>query len=437
MDGIGNRKGWRRRNMARLIGLLAFVTTQTVWSLPVLTEKVAGGFTDAVYATAPPGDGLRLFVVEQPGRIRIVDLLNKSVLATPFLDIQSVVNNNGSEQGLLGLAFHPNYSSNGFFFVHYTGASGESIVERYTVSANPDVADAASGVTFLTQSQPFSNHNGGMIAFRPGDNVNYLYISIGDGGSFADPGNRGQDLTTKLGKILRIDVSSAPADPTVPNVPGSNPFVDGPGGNEDSIWVYGLRNPWRFSFDRANGDMYIGDVGQDSVEEIDYQAAASAGGENYGWRLLEGSADFNCVDCDNDRLTTTLPIHEYTHADGFSVTGGFVYRGNRAPSLLGHYIFADFNGRVWSFSFDGSTVSDFTERTANLNPSPQAISSFGEGGTGDLFLVYYNGSIHRLAELNVGTAMPNQSPTGLILSTIALVAGAAWIIRRRFFTPAK
>jgi glucose/arabinose dehydrogenase len=418
--------------MKQLVCALVLMTAQSVSALPVLAELMGEGFNNPVYVTAPPGDSTRLFVVEQPGRIMIIDVTTKTRFPFPFLDIQSVVNDSGLERGLLGLAFHPDYSSNGHFFVYYTGTGGETFVVRYTVSANPNAADSGSAAVFLRQTQPFPNHNGGMLAFRPGDNSDYLYVSLGDGGSFADPGNRGQDLTTKLGKILRIDVSSVPADPTVPNAPAANPFFDGAGGDQDSIWVYGLRNPWRFSFDRANGDMYIGDVGQDSVEEIDYQPAASVGGENYGWRLLEGSADFNCTTCDADRAATELPIHEYTHADGFSVTGGYVYRGSSAPSVVGVYFFADFNGRIWSFSFDGVTVSGFTEHTAKLNPQNGGISSFGEGGTGELFIVSYDGSIRRIIETNSPLAMPNQSSGGRSVLIVLMILGAILIVWRRW-----
>jgi glucose/arabinose dehydrogenase len=371
-------------------------------------------------------------VIEQRGTIRIIDLATKSVLPFSFLDIRTTVNDSGFEQGLLGMAFHPDYASNGYFFVNYTGAGGETFVARYSLGGNANAADPGSAVIFLRQTQPFPNHNGGMLAFRPNDSNNHLYVSLGDGGSGGDPGNRAQDLTTKLGKILRIDVSSVPADPTVPNVPASNPFVDGAGGDEDSIWVYGVRNPWRFSFDRLNGDMYMGDVGQDAVEEIDYQAGASAGGENYGWRLLEGSADFNCTTCNADRLATELPIHEYTHADGFSVTGGYMYRGSRAPSIYGTYFFADFNSRVWSFEYDGATLSGFTERTSRLNPQSSGISSFGEDASGELYLVFHDtGVIRRIVEINNSFAMPDQSTGGRGFLIVAMVIGAILVLWRR------
>jgi glucose/arabinose dehydrogenase len=230
------------------------------------------------------------------------------------------------------VAFHPNYVGNGFFYVSYTDAAGDSVIARYSVSADPNRADLASGVILLTITQPFSNHNGGQLQFGPDG---YLYISIGDGGSGGDPQNNGQNLGNLLGKILRIDVASG--FPFA--VPADNPFV-GVGGAREEIWSYGLRNPWRFSFDRLTGDLFIGDVGQSSWEEVDFQPAGSAGGENYGWRLMEGSSCFNpSTDCNNGTLT--LPIREYDHTVGCSVTGGYRYRGSANFDLEGFYFYGD------------------------------------------------------------------------------------------------
>ncbi|PCJ64479.1 MAG: hypothetical protein COA73_03740 [Candidatus Hydrogenedentota bacterium] len=393
-------------------------------------EVIISGISEPVQVVAPPGDTSRLFMVEKAGRIRIITLPDNTLLSTPFLDISSLVNNFG-ERGLLALAFHPDYGSNGFFFIHYSNNSGNTVVARYQVSGDANIANAGSAQFFLTQIQPASNHNGGMIAFRPFDTNYYLYIGLGDGGGGGDPDENSQNLTNKLGKILRIDVDAGvPANPAVPYVPASNPFLDGAGGNDDSIWVFGLRNPWRFSFDRANGDLYIADVGQNAVEEIDYQPAASSGGENYGWDLLEGSADFECGDCDAARAATVLPIHEYTHADGFSVTGGIVYRGLDIPNLIGRYFFADLNGRVWSFAFDGSVVSDQAEHTSVLNPSGGTIVSFGEDAAGELYLVDIGGTIRKMIDPTPSEPIPAQSRFGLVM-TMAVILGLASLMFTR------
>ena len=248
-------------------------------------EQVAFGFTSPVTVTnADDGSG-RLFIVQQPGQVLI--LINGTILPTPFLDISDLVSCCG-EQSLLGLAFHPDYANNGFFYVDYTDNAGNTVVARYTVSAkDPNVGDPDSAYAILTQAQPFPNHNGGQITFGPDG---YLYIALGDGGSGGDPQENGQNLQTWLGKILRVDINSDgfPGDPNRNYaVPPDNPFVGDPNAL-DEIWAYGVRNPWRFSFDRETGDLFIADVGQNSWEEIDFQPAASTGGENYGWDVLEG-----------------------------------------------------------------------------------------------------------------------------------------------------
>jgi len=394
-------------------------------------EVIVTGLTQPVHLTAAPGDTARLFVIEKAGRIRIVTLPDKTLLPTPFLNITSLVSNT-TERGLFALAFHPDYASNGFFFIHYSDNSGNTVIARYQVSGDPNIADAASAQFFLTQTQPAPNHNGGMISFRPFDPNRYLYIGLGDGGGAGDPNQNAQNITTRLGKILRIDVDAGvPADPTVPNVPASNPFFDGPGGNEDAIWTYGLRNPWRFSFDRANGDLFIGDVGQNTVEEIDYQSAASSGGENFGWDQLEGSADFDCTDCDGARASTTLPIHEYTHTDGFSVTGGIVYRGLDIPYLIGRYFFADFNGTVWSLAFDGTAASDLTVHTSVVNPAGSNIASFGEDAAGELYIVEFGGTIRKVIDPNPADPIPAQSRRGIGLTIAVIIAVAVTAFLRR------
>ncbi len=364
-------------------------------ALALQTERIASGLTRPVFVTAPPGDAIRLFVLEQyTAQIKI--LKGGVALATPFLDINSLVIDSGSERGLLGLAFHPDYQVNGYFYVNYTDNAGNTVVARYSVSGNPDVADLDSALILMTIPQPYANHNGGMLAFGPNDG--YLYIGMGDGGSAGDPDNRAQNDGELLGKLLRIDVDS-----TQPYaIPPDNPYI-GPGDPLDEIWAKGLRNPWRFSFDRLTGDLYIADVGQSAYEEIDFQPTLSTGGENYGWRLLEGAHCYNPpVNCDPGGLT--YPIHEYTHGGTpfrCSVTGGYVYRGSDIAGLQGTYFFADFcSGQIWSFRYDGFNLTSFTDRTAELNPGNgitiDSIASFGEDGNGELYIVDLGGELFKL-----------------------------------------
>ncbi len=335
------------------------------------TVKVAGGFSQPLYLTAPAGDLNRLFIVEQSSAsIKIIK--NGIVLATPFLNIDPKVGS-GGEGGLLGLAFHPNYASNGFFYVNYTDNSGDTVVARYKVSSNPDVADPSSELIMMTVDQPFSNHNGGMLVFSPNDD--YLYIGLGDGGSSFDPGNRAQDGNTELGKMLRINVGNGETFTAAAN----NPFNDDPD-FLDTIWALGFRNPWRYSFDRLNGDLYIGDVGQGAKEEISIQPGSSLGGENYGWRCMEGKECTGLSGCTCNAPGLTIPIHDYGHTGGnCSVTGGYVYRGTAIPDLDGTYFFADFcTGKIWSFVRSGNTVSQFTDRTVSSSgrsPGKQLITS--------------------------------------------------------------
>lgn len=369
----------------------------------IAAKRVASGLNRPVYVTTPPGDTERLFIVEQhTGRIKILNLDTGVVNATPFLDIDGLAT--GNEQGLLGLAFDPDYAVNGFFYVNFTETNGSTNIRRYQVSAgNPDVADAATTMTVMTYAQPFSNHNGGWLGFGPDG---FLYICAGDGGSGDDPGNRAQDITNqRLGKMMRIDVhgDDFPADTTRNYaIPPDNPFVGTTG--DDEIWAYGLRNPWRVSFDRLTGDLYIADVGQNQREEINFQPASSTGGENYGWRVMEGTR----CNFPNDPLpcndpSFTPPIHEYSHTGapdgGFSITGGYIYRGPIAQ-LQGIYFFADYvSNQIWSFRFDGVNKTDFVNRTAELAAdagSVQSISSFGEDNSGNLYIVSLDGEVFKL-----------------------------------------
>jgi glucose/arabinose dehydrogenase len=344
------------------------------------TILVADGFSDPLFVTSPPGDYDRIFIVEKTGTIRIIK--NGTLLGTPFLDISSMVSGS-TEQGLLGLAFHPNYASNGYFYINYTNTLGDTRIARYTVSANPDIANAASETILLAVDQPFSNHNAGMLEFGPNDG--YLYFGLGDGGAAGDPNNNAQNGGVYFGKMLRIDVDGG--SPYA--IPSDNPFVTD-GTILDEIWALGLRNPWRFSFDRETGNLWIGDVGQSKWEEVDFQDASSSGGENYGWRLVEGDSCYNPpTGCDPGGLT--YPIYTYGHTPECSITGGFVYRGCAIPDLQGNYFFADYcSAKIWSFKYGGANITDFQDRTTELAPgggrSIDAISSFGEDAYGELYI---------------------------------------------------
>ena len=345
-------------------------------NVPPMLRLVAGNLNSALFLTAPPSDTGRVFIVLQGGQIRVVR--HDTLLATPFLDLSSLVSCCG-ERGLLGLAFHPQYASNGYFYVDYTDAAGNTQVARYRVSADPDLADPNSALPVLSQTQPFSNHNGGMLVFG---NDAYLYIGLGDGGSGGDPQGNGQNLNTQLGKILRIDVNGGPPYA----VPASNPFV-GQAGALSDIWDYGVRNPWRFSFDRTTHELYIGDVGQDSLEEIDVEPPL-AGGRNYGWNRMEG---MSCYQAGCSSTCITLPVLDYPHAQGCSVTGGYVYRGTQVPALSGLYLYADYcSGWVKSFRYRNGQVTEQQE-WPDLEPGG-SISSFGEDAKGELYVVQYGGS---------------------------------------------
>ena len=352
-------------------------------ALNLALEPVATTFNFPILATAPVGDA-RLFVVEKGGVVKLVK--NGVVLAAPFLDIGGLVSN-GGEQGLLGLAFDPQYGANGRFFVSYTNLAGDNVLASYQVSGNADVADAASGVIRLTVGQPQDNHNGGHIAFGPDG---YLYMGIGDGGGGGDVDGHGQNRNDLLGSMLRLDVSGA----TGYAVPASNPLV-GVAGTRSELWNWGLRNPWRFSFDRSTGDVYIGDVGQGEREEIDVATAASGGGKgvNYGWNIMEGTQCYNASSC--DRTGLTLPVLDYTHSDGCSVTGGYVYRGTAIPDLAGTYFYGDYcGGWVRSFRYTGGQVTEGGS-WSTLAPGG-GIPSFGEDGAGELYVLTAAGGVYRI-----------------------------------------
>jgi len=340
--------------------------------------QVSAALDQPVFLTVPPGDGARLFVVEKTGAIRVFH--GDTLLATPFLDLSSVVST-GSEQGLLGLAFHPTYAVTGQFFVSYTDTAGDTRVLRYTVSADPDVAFAGAADTILAVDQPAANHNGGMIVFGPDG---FLYVGLGDGGTSAN----GQDSTTLLGKILRLNVDGAAPYA----IPATNPFV-GRAGWREEIWALGLRNPWRFSFDRDSGGLYIGDVGASSWEEIDVEAAGAAGGLNYGWSIMEGASCFGGGTCNQTGLT--LPVLQYSHADGCAVVGGYVYRGTAVPALAGLYVYSDnCTGFIRTFRLVNGTATSQADRTGTFNPGT-GVTSFGEDAAGNLYVLTQGGRLLR------------------------------------------
>jgi len=347
-------------------------------------REIVNGLVMPLFLTSPPGDLTRQFVVEKPGRIRIIK--DGGLVPAPFLDISSKVSN-GNEQGLLGLAFHPQYASNGRFVVNYTDTAGDSRVSVYRVSADPDRADPASEQVIVEVDQPFPNHNGGMVVFGPDGK---LYIGFGDGGDGGDPSDNAQNRGVLLGKILRLDVSATGQA----SVPSDNPFVGQPGIRPE-IWSWGLRNPWRFSFDRSVGDLYIADVGQNDREEIDVATdlAQFGRGRNFGWDIMEGTACFGAPGCNKSGLT--LPVLDYGHDEGCSVTGGYVYRGPTATIYSGHYFYADYcEGWVRSFRLVGPTVTDQKDWTS-LRPGSQ-ILSFGEDARGELYILTSSGHVYRI-----------------------------------------
>lgn len=372
------------KTLAIAIALLA----ATAAADEIALKPIASGL-DQPTSIVNAGDA-RLFITQQTGRIVIYD--GTRILPQPFLDVSSLISC-CEERGLLSVALHPHYRDNGLFFIDYTNTQGNTVIARYSVSSDPNRANAASAQILLTIQQPFANHNGGQLQFGPDG---YLYIGMGDGGSGGDPGNRAQSLNTLLGKLLRIDVDNT----TTYRVPPSNPFVSRAGALPE-IWAYGFRNPWRFSFDRETGDLWIGDVGQNTYEEVDLQPVTSIGGENYGWRLMEG---FHCftpsTNCNDGTLT--LPIAEYSHADSScSITGGYRYRGTQSPRLLGVYFYGDFcTGKIWGVSQNANGT--FTSRL--LIDTALMITTFGEDANGELYVDDYGtGVIYAITD-----AVPGQ-----------------------------
>lgn len=344
----------------------------------IIYTKFASGFINPVQITSAQDGSNRLFVVEKSGIIKIIE--NGSVLATPFLNISDLVSN-GFEQGLLGIAFPPEFKKKRYFYVDYTNREGvgNTIIARYPLTTDLNVADSKAGKTILSIKQPFTNHNGGQITFG---HDGYLYIGTGDGAGAGDPFNNAQKTSSLLGKILRIDVESGISPYSIPP---KNPF-------SNEVWSYGLRNPWRFSFDRLTHELYIADVGQNLIEEVNVQPSGIAA-ENYGWKIMEGSTCFKTKNCNRNRLV--LPVTEYDHKTGdCSITGGYVYRGSQFPSLLGVYLYADFcSGKIRGLRKNGPRWESKV-----LLETPFKISSFGEDEVGNIYFCdFASGNIYKIA----------------------------------------
>ncbi len=352
-------------------------------------ELIADGFDQPVYLAGVNDGTDRLFVVERQGRIRIV--VDGAVLPEPFLDITSIVQSDGSEQGLLSVAFPPDFSESGEFYVYYTAVSdegvGDNTIARYRVSeGDPNQANAESGQVLLAIPDFRKNHNGGLLLFGPDG---YLYAGLGDGGGGGDPDENGQNPETLLGSIVRIDPT--PGVEPYAN-PDDNPFADGRGGRPE-VWLWGVRNPWRFSFDRETGDLFVADVGQGAFEEVNWLPAGTAGGSNLGWNVLEGTKCFRDLDCVKTGIT--LPVVEYSHEFGCSVTGGSIYRGSEEPGLDGVYLFGDYcTGLVWGMKQDEAG----TWLVSKPVDSGYRISSFGEDASGELYLVSLDGEIFHVTD---------------------------------------
>jgi glucose/arabinose dehydrogenase len=363
----------------------SFADQQAQEQIPNISlELVTSGLSEPVGVTSAGDGSRRLFVVEQDGRVRIVR--KGRLKSRPFLDVTELTQGVG-EQGLLGLAFHPHYEANRRFFVHFTANNGDTVIAEYKRSrSHVERANENSQRILLTIDDPFPNHNGGDLKFGPDG---FLYIALGDGGGGGDPQENAQALDTLLGKILRIDVNGTEGDLEYA-VPADNPFV-GAGGARAEIWSYGLRNPWRISFDSGTGDLWIGDVGETSVEEINVERAGSPGGVNYGWDVMEGTLCFEPEQgCDPTGLTP--PVAEYRHNEGCSVTGGFVYRGQRFPELRGTYFYGDYcSGSIWAL-----VAADPAAGATKILPTDYSISSFGETAAGEILVTAHGGRLFKI-----------------------------------------
>ena len=395
-----------KEKFIQVLLILSIPINATSFDLAVV--RVAKVPAKALYVTQPKDEKNRLFVVNQKGMIHIIE--NGKLKKEPFLDISDRVHGSltpGSEEGLLGLAFHPDYSNNGYLYVNYVNKNDSTIISRFKTSNDINVANKDSEKLILSLSQPFGNHNGGHLAFGPKDG--FLYIALGDGGKWGDPFNNSQNLETLLGSILRIDIDNGNRY----EIPSDNPFFGEPGKKQE-IFCYGLRNPWRFSFDRETNDLLIGDVGQNLWEEINWTTWEESRGANFGWRTMEANHCYNPEDfCDTAGIV--MPVHEYPNnaayikiligmddkeATGCSVTGGYVYRGSKIKSLRGTYIFGDYcTGRIWSFKLKNGKPVAFKnirkEIKRNSEDIPLFISSFGEDSSGELYVVDYLGAVYK------------------------------------------
>ncbi|MCB9436917.1 MAG: PQQ-dependent sugar dehydrogenase [Anaerolineales bacterium] len=361
---------------------IGYILAQDPADEPYGLQPIVTDLEQPLFLVAAPDDSGRLFVLEQPGRIRIIDS-EGNLLSTPFLDLVDKTGITANERGLLGFAFHPDFANNGTFYIDYTRLdSGDTVVSRYQISADdPNRADPASETIIIEIDQPYGNHNGGMIAFGPDG---YLYIGMGDGGSAGDPLQSGQNSFSLLGALLRIDVDHG--DPYA--IPDDNPFADGQDGLPE-LWAIGLRNPWRFSFDIDTNDLYIADVGQNQYEEVNFQPADSTGGENYGWNIYEGNHLYSGIPFDE----AVFPVAEYSHSEGCSVTGGYVYRGEAIPALQGYYLYGDYcSGTVWWLkqAEDGKWEHDV------LFDTDMQITSFGQDTAGEIYIVDRRGGVYQV-----------------------------------------
>ena len=402
--------------------IVGVFVTASVWAQPTLTFTTFSTGYNRVIDIRHCNDS-RLFMVQQAGKIIICDSLGVQN-PTPFINLAGICTNpasTGDERGLLGMAFHPDYKNNGYFYVNYTAISGgATTIARYSVSAtDSNVADLSSGVILLSITQPYTNHNGGCLRFGPDG---YLYIGTGDGGSANDPGNRGQDRTQLLGKFLRIDVDN-PQAPLAYGIPADNPYATSTT-NRNEIWSYGIRNPWKWSFDRIYGDLWIGDVGQNAWEEIDYEPLGTAGGRNYGWRCYEGLVTTSGVSQTGCPAynTTTPPVAVYSHSTGCSVTGGYIYRGAKHASLYGYYVYTDYCDsriRLIKNNYDGT----FTTYDLGTVAGTGSFVAFGEDYRGEMYIAdSYTNNIKRIGATGC-------LPTAAIISledTINLCFGDAY-----------
>lgn len=380
----------------KLIGSFLLLSLLSVSSAELATELVAKGFERPVWVGAPAGVKGKLWVMEQAGTVWIVDLKTGEKAEKPFLEIKKQVTRKSNEQGLLGLAFAPDFAKSGRYYVNFNEKSGDSRVVRF-VSKDGMTTDGDSGEMIFEYDQPFGNHNGGWLDFGPDG---YLYIATGDGGSGNDPKNLAQDMSNVLGKVLRLDVSGDKGY----KVPSDNPYLKVKDVKPEIV-ALGLRNPWRCSFDRKTGDLWIGDVGQNAWEEINFVKKGDLMKKNFGWRLREGDIETPSKGVGGDEPKSHVePVYVYKHGggatEGLSVTGGYVYRGTKIKDLEGRYIFADYqNPRIWSFELKGGKASGFTDHTSELQPKEgriNLISSFGEDADGELYLVDHSGPIYRI-----------------------------------------